>query len=595
MLLGVAGRTLVAAQGWFYWDDLILHAKARQFDAPSPELLFQGHDGHLMPGSWLIEWLLATSAPLGWPAAVLTLALLQLAAAAAVAWACVVACPKVVELRYRSNTITLPWAALPLMAYLVTPLTLPSTTWLATAVNILPLHLAFALMLGHGMLALRTHRLSHQFWAAGWLVVGMLFSERALFLGPAVIATLLCFSIATAAVRRHARGITQLAVVLALPTIIWAVIYLVVIGDPRDAQLPAATLTESDATGSGFATLLFRGYLHGILPTLGGGPWQWERWHPGPPWAAPGIVAVIAGGLVLVVLATWTARRGARVLLAWLPALVYPLAGLTALAVARTGPDTAPEIAQTLRHFSEVAVLGSVTLAFVGGLDTPRTPRRPRPVRLLAPAVLGALLVSATVSTVTYAQVWADQPARSYFAQLREDLHQREQPLFDQSVGLDVLLPVVHPHNQLSYLIGGMPGMPPIREWTTEPAYVDDTGNLRPAELTPLRSTVPGGEADCGVRVPSTTTAHGTGTALEVDGPLVDRDWVVLLNYFADADGTVTLQLDGDPVEVPVSAGLGQVYVQLAGGGTELLIAPDAEVGELCVGTSDIGMLAPAD
>lgn len=595
MLLGVAGRTVVAAQGWFYWDDLILHAEARQFDSPSPELLFQGHDGHLMPGSWLIEWLLATSAPLSWPTAVITLGLLQLAAAAAVAWACVVACPKVVELRCRGTTLTWPWAALPLVAYLLTPLTLPSTTWLATAVNILPLHLAFALMLGHGMLALRTRRLRHQFWAAGWLVAGMLFSERALFLGPTVIVTLLCFSIAVASARQLVRGIIELAVVLAVPTIIWTVIYLVLIGDPRDAQLPPAALTEAGVAGADAGTLFFHGYLQGILPTLGGGPWRWERWHPGPPWAAPGVMAVIVGVLVLVAVAVWTARRGARVLLAWLPALLYPLAGLIALAVARTGPDTAPEIAQTLRHFSEVAVLGSVTLAFVGGLDIPRVSRLPRQVWLLAPAAVGALLVSAIVSTVAYTQVWADQPARSYFAHLREDLSQREQPIFDQAVGLDVLLPVVHPHNQLSYLIGGMPGMPPIREWTTEPAYVDDAGHLRPAELTPLRSTVPGGETDCGVRIPASETTRGAGTALDVDGPLVDRDWVVLLNYFADTDGTVTLQLNQDPVEVPVEAGLGQVYVQLAGGGTELLITPGPGVGEFCVGTSDIGILAPAD
>lgn len=587
VLVGVACRTVVAARGWFYWDDLILHARARQFDSPAPELLFSDHDGHLMPGSWLIEWLLASIAPLSWPAAVVTLAVLQLATAAAVAWACLVVCPRVLELRLRNTSVSLPWAVLPLAAYLLTPLTLPTTTWLATAVNILPLHMAFALLLGQAMLALRTRQLRHQFYAAGWLVVGLLFSERALFLGPTVIITMLCFSAATKTAGRHGRSIGQLAVVLALPTIIWSVIYLVVIGDPRNTQLAATTLTEAGEQNGGIATLFSNGYLLGLLPTLGGGPWNWERWHPGPPWASPGALAITAGVLVLLALAAWTARRGARTLVVWLPALLYPLAGLSALALARTSPDTAAEIAQTLRHFSEVAVLGAVTFAVVGGLST--SVPAPRPVRLLTPVALVAVLLSAAVSTVTYAQVWSEQPARSYFGNLRDDLGQRSEPIFDQAVGLDVLLPVVRPHNQLSWLIDGLPGVPPIEPWTTDPAYLDDAGNLRPAELAPLRSTVPGTDPECGLRVAA------AGSDIEIAGPLMDRDWMVLLNYFADADGTVMVQLDEEPVEIPVTAGLGQVYVQVSGGGPALRVAPATGVDELCVGTSDIGVLAPAD
>lgn len=579
VLVGVTARLLVTARSWFYWDDLTLHSQARQFDTPSLELLLRNHDGHLMPGSWLIEWLLATYAPLNWTAAVVVFGILQVAAAIAVAWACQVICRRLLTVR----RIAVPLAVVPLVLYLVTPLTLPTTTWLATALNILPLHLAFAMVLGHAVLALRTGLLRHQFIAAGWLLFGMLFSERALFLGPVAVLTMLCFALAAGSLRASGRRIGQLAVVLAVPTIIWSVVYLSVIGDPREASAPDPSLSGQ---GASVWSLLSHGYLQGLLPTLGGGPWHWERWHPGPPWSSPTFLAVLAGVLALLAVAVWTARRGVRALLAWLPALLYPLAPLIALGVGRTGPETAAELAQTLRHFSEVAVLLAVALAFVAGLTAPRP--APRAERLLVPVVLVALVLSSAVSVTTYARIWADQPARDYFANLRSDLAERSEPIFDQAVSLEVLLPVVHPHNQLSNLIGGLEEVPPIEPHTTDPVFVGDSGNLRPATLAPLRSTVPGGEPGCGTR------ADEGGATLQVDGPLLDREWVVLLNYFADADGAATLRLDGEPVKVPVSAGLNQVYVQVPGGGTELSVTPEDGTSEMCLGSSDIGVLSPA-
>lgn len=581
-MVGVAARTVVTAGGWYYWDDLTLHSQARQFDAPTLELLLRNHDGHLMPGAWLIEWLLATVAPLNWPVAVGTLVLLQLLAAGAVAWACRVAAPGPI------GRTGIPWAALPLAGYLLTPLTLPTTTWLATAVNILPLHVAFAMMLGHALLAWRRQGLHHQVLAVVWLVGGMLFSERALFLGPAVIFTLVCFSAATASLATQARRLGQLTIILALPTVVWAVVYLVVIGDPRETYSPPPSTGEAapDGAATDVATLLSHGYLEGLLPTLGGGPWHWKRWHPGPPWADPSTLAVTAGAVALVLLLFWTSRRGWLAVLAWLPAALYPLAPLLALAIARTGPDTAVEITQTLRHFSEVAVLGAVTFAFLGRLPTPRP--IPRPLTLAAPLVLLLVVVSAVVSTATYARVWWDQPARDYFQNLRPALAQREEPVFDQAVGLDVLLPVVHPHNQLSHLLGGLDGVPPITHHTTDPVFVDNAGQLQPARLEPMRSTVPGGDPGCGTRI------GGAGATLELDGPLMDRDWVLLLNYFADAPGTAEVQLDEEPVQVPLQAGLNQVYVRLLGGGSQLTVTASDGTSELCVGDSDLGVLSPA-
>lgn len=587
-------RSLITAGGWFYWDDLTLQAQAREFSAPSPELLFRDHDGHLMPGAWLVEWLLATVAPMNWPAAVFVLVLLQLLAGAAVARAVWLVCPRVATLSVRGHRWTVPWAVIPLALYLVSPLTLPATTWLAAAVTALPLHAATALTLAHALRWVRPlphggpggHR-GHLLAAGGWLFFGCLFSERSLFLGPVTVLLLVCVSVAAGSWAVEKRAIAQVGFVLAIPTLLWAVVYAIAIGDPRSSYQATELERSPGATGAG--DLFSHGYLRGLLPTVAGGPWQWDRWHPGPPWADPGAVALIAGAVVLVLVGALTAGRGLRQLLVWLPTLAYPLLPLAALAVARTSPETAVEIVLTLRHFSETAVLATVTLAVV--LALPERPRqRHRNVLRIAGVTLVLVLVSALVSNMSYARIWAEQPARDYFHTLRAELADRgSTPILDQAVDLSVLLPVVHPYNQLSRLIGGLESIPPVEDWTTDPVLIDGAGHVRDAELVTLRATGPGEEPGCGTRVPA------AGTALELDGPLVDRDWVVQLNYFADTAGSVVLQLDDRPVEVPVEAGLNQIHVALPGGGETLRVVPGQNIAELCVGDSRVGVLAAVD
>ena len=521
VLLGVAVRVVVAAQGWFYWDDLILLAQARE--TPLGELLLRSHDGHLMPGSWLLIWLFATLVDgLNWPAALTALAAGQLLAAGAVAYAAWRICPRQA------------WWVTGL--YVLAPVTLPVTTWLAAAVNSLPLHAACAVWLAHGWLYLRRGRPADAVIAAVAVLAAGFFSERVIFLAPFTVLLLLAWGPATRWLR--------LTAALVVPAAGWAIAYLATVGDPRVSE--------------GGGELFVQGYLRAFLPTLVGGPWDWERWHPGPPFATPPGAAIVLGVLAAVALLGWSIwRRHAAPLLV----LAYPLLPFLALAVARSGPDTAAEITQTLRHFAEVAVL----MALTAGVLAAQNPRPPRWT-----PVLGVVLAASSLfSTVTYAQAWAEQPAREYFAALRASFDGREEPILDQAVPLEVLLPVAHPYNRLSALLGP----PQISDSTTAPALVDGSGGLVDAELYPMRAT----GAEC-----------GPGT-FALDGPLMERDWVLRLNYFAEDDGEIAVALDGEAVTVPVEAGLHQVHVALTGGGQELRVD-----GEVCLGRSEVGVLAPA-
>ncbi|PKF67864.1 hypothetical protein CXB45_10120 [Corynebacterium mastitidis] len=382
--------------------------------------------------------------------------------------------------------------------------------------------------------------------AGAALLCGALFSERALFIAPAVLLVLACCRLLG---RAGARRGGLLALCLLLPTATWAGVYAAAVGDPRTA--PADPLP-----------FLGHGYGLGLLPTLASGPWRWERWHPGPPWAAPDTAGILLGAAAGLLLLALTIRRAA----AWIPVAAYPALCFLALALARSGPDTALEITQTLRHVSEVAVLGAVALAYA--LPT----RLPMSARALG----GAWLVSSLISTLAYAQVWAPQPGRDFFHGLRTSLQRHHAPLLDQDLPLEVLLPVTHPYNRLSAYSDALGTPSFVGAATSDPVIVGADGSLHPAEIHEMRATASPQQCDA-------------GTALPLDGPLLNREWVVRLNYMAAAPGVGTVSLNGESVEFPIASGIHSIYVQIAGGGNLL----HASGPTACFSRSSVGILQP--
>ena len=59
-------RAVLAFQGYFYWDDLILTGRAGTQSLLSPGYLFDDHDGHVMPGAFLVAGGITRLAPLNW-------------------------------------------------------------------------------------------------------------------------------------------------------------------------------------------------------------------------------------------------------------------------------------------------------------------------------------------------------------------------------------------------------------------------------------------------------------------------------------------------------------------------------------------------
>ena len=573
-------RTWVAAAGWFYWDDLILHGRAAAHRLPDPGLLLSDHDGHLMPGGMALAWVAAHVAPLDFRMPLAQIAILQLVAGAALA--------RMLWVLLRGRPVLL----VPLVLALVIPLGLPAATWWASAVNSLPMTAAMAWAVASTIRLAETGRRRHAVGAVLATAVGLLFVEKAVLVPVVAAAVLWCWWWTRQADRGHAwtalwRSTRWMWGAQAVLLGAWAAVFASTVGRAGGGLVPS----DSDGPGPGLWALIDKTYRLAVGPTLAGGPWRWERWHPGPPMADPPALAVVAGVLLCASVLAWSLLTRERTGPAWAFAALYPLASVLMVAVGRFGPDTAAEIVQTLRYHADSAIVLAAVLAVALA-----APRRDGPLPRAAArwegwALAGLVVVvvsSSSYSTATYREVWAEQPSRDYLIPLIDALRARDAPMLQADVPPEVLLPVTAPAHRLAYVLAGVPGLPPIGSWTTDPVVVDAAGRLHPADVVPGRTLGQGPEPACGHRI------DAGGTRVELDGPLLGRDWVVRVNYLSDRDGTVGVRLDeGDEVEVPVVSGLATVFVRVEGSGTGVTFTPEGGLGKLCIGSGPVGVLVP--
>ncbi|MGH3847644.1 MAG: hypothetical protein ACRDS0_40450, partial [Pseudonocardiaceae bacterium] len=290
-------RTVLAFNGYFYWDDLILIGKAGTQDLLSPSYLFDDHDGHVMPGAYLVAGAITRLAPLNWTGPAISLTVLQLLASLAL---------------LRALHVILGWRPVllvPLTFALFCPLGLAAFAWWAAALNSLPMLAVLAWACADAILLVRTG--DRRYALTGTLVYagGLLFFEKAAvipFVAFAVVVLLWHVqgnrALASTAATVWRAGVRLWAASLAL-TAGWIVLYLLVVNQQRWSFDLSMT-----------RDLLWRSVTRGIVPSLAGGPWAWARWAPASPWATPGPVVMVLGWLVLAGLLAISLLRKHRLL-----------------------------------------------------------------------------------------------------------------------------------------------------------------------------------------------------------------------------------------------------------------------------------------
>ena len=570
-------RAVLAFRGYFYWDDLILVGRAGTHGLLSPSYLFDDHDGHVMPAAFLIAGAITQLAPLNWTGPAISLMVLQLLASLAL---------------LRALYVILGWRPvllIPLTFALFTPLGVPGFAWWAAALNSLPMLAALAWVCADAIMLVRTR--DRRYALTGVLVYfgGLLFFEKAAVI-PFVafaITVLLCHvqGDRSALMTVWRTGVRLWAASLALTTA-WIAVYVVVVNQQRWSSDLLMTWD-----------LLRRSVTHGIVPGLAGGPWAWARWAPASPWAAPPVAARVLGWLVLAAVLGVSLVRKQRVVPLWLTAAGYVVACQVPVYLMRSSRFTALELAQTLRYFPDLVVVLAL-LAAVGFCAPNRSSSHWLDASAgraaVTTAVAAAFMASSGYSTATFLTSWRDNPAQPYLQNARRGLaaaHAASNaPLLDQEVDPLVLGRVARPENLASHIFALLPDRPEFASATTQLRVLDSSGRLADAQVTWVRTILPGPVPQCGYFVQPDRPVR-----LGLDGPLLPTDWTAEINYLANSDGSLTLSLsEGPATKVPVHPGLNRVYVRLPGAGNAMTVRADTAALAVCVAGGPVGYAVPS-
>nr|WP_245906724.1 hypothetical protein [Mycolicibacterium palauense] len=569
-------RGFLAFGGYFYWDDLILVGRAGTQNLFSPGYLFDDHDGHVMPGGFLVGGLITRLAPLVWFWPAVSLVVLQLLASLAL---------------LRTLWIILGWRPvllIPLIFASFTPLAVPGFAWWAAALNSLPMLAALAWVCGDAILLVRTGNQRYALTGALVFFGGLVFFEKAAvipFVAFAVTALLAYVRGEPqwlAAVWQRGRRLWGSALVLVAA---WVGVYLLVVDQQRWSFDLSMTWD-----------LLSRSFTHGIVPGLAGGPWQWQRWAPASPWAVPPVTVMVLGWLALAAVVAVSVARKRRLWPVWLTALGYAAACQVPIYLMRSSRFTALELAQTLRYLPDLVVVLALLLAV--GLCAPnRESSRWLDTSRARTGVVAGLLVafvaSSLYSTATFLTSWRDNPTKVYLHNARAGLAaahaESDAALLDQEVDPLVLQRVAWPENLASHLFALIRDRPEFDATTTDLRVLDVAGRLVDAQVTWVRTITPGPVPHCGY-----LAQPDVPVTMPLDGPLLPAEWTAEINYLANSDGSMTLSLDeGTSTRVPVHPGLNRVYVRLSGAGAAITVRARTAALSVCLASGPVGYVAP--
>lgn len=572
---------VAARQTWFL-DDWIYLDRVSTYGFV--DYLVQDYNGHVMPLQFAFNRLLTTIAPMSFAAATAVIALMS--AGVVVAWSAAFA-----EAFGPRRRLLLPLALIAL-----TPLSLFSATFWASALQVFPLQVFMGVAVLYAARAARGDDTARPRLLLTYVLALLWWQKSLLLLIPVTAVLVLC---GPRRVRPHVHTLAPLAAATAayLPFYLWA-------RSRTDETLPSwVELPDSVVVRVGDYLSFSAGVVRDLVaPALAGGPWgtipiAGDLEHrPDAGWTlvlSVGIVAALA-------VATWL--RGRSAWIAWALAGTYLTTAVALIMFSTKYRLLGPFALYEDRYFADVLVVLALAVAMLlsplrGEPDSARTialARRlgTRTTRALAGALVVALVASLVTANVLHWQRIGPAPGRDWVRTVAAELEEAGPvSVRDTTPPLDVVPASYWPdelkvsrmfaslHPEASFEAPGQPMM-----------VFDAEGHLRPGEVQPASTSAAGPQPDCGYFL-----TDGETVDVPMSQELFEYAWGVELTLFSGSGGLLTVTVDGVPQEVTVANGLSSPQLLHLGTVGDVTVRIDGPDASACVTAVRAGELVAQD
>jgi hypothetical protein len=583
---------------FFVYDDFYNQELAIGSPLSWRYLSFEGL-GHFMVGPRALMWLMARASLYGWAlASAVTLAFVAAASLAAL---------RLLRTLFGDR----PAILVPLLFYLLSPLTLPDIGWWSSALESVPLQLAILMALDAHVRYIRQGRIQQLAAAVAWLAFGLAFFEKALVLPVLLFAVTSAYLVgapswlvgARLALRRYWRAwLAYLAIEAG-----YAVLFL---------QSLQSSVVKPQAPPSAGAVLTFAWGLvkDTFLPGALGGPWRWLPLTGFPSVAVTPSVLTWVAVIVALIVFLFGVMRVKSSWRAWaILAMWVVLADMVPVFIGRLGFSPALRALDTHFVADAMPVLAvCIGLAFLPlesderaaadvptGQGTPYRAALDQAWQMFATALVGAFVFGAIWSAATYEGSDNLSQNATYIANAKTAvaLAPRGTNVADWTVSSNVMSPLFGKYAYASTLIGDVArgtlsgklrwrGVRPSGTIDRLTLFGPD-GRLYPAQVVGVLSAKLPFQHKCWAE-------RGGQIVIRFAAPTSLYGWELRIGYYwyPSVPGQVTVRYGTITRILTVLPGLHDAYLPVAGS-VRTVVVEGLGAARMCVGDAKAGVLQP--